>query len=246
MAAARSRLFTFGTGNFYQRFLTKMEYEEGYYDQVIRLCQKLETDGIELFFAYNESVKRFSISSESEEWIRKQKRITIHAPPSLPEDEAELQEVLATIDKIYRRLGAEQLIIHPVSFPDRRILDRFGFRVSTENLGRKRNISISMLRKIAEKSGAGLCLDIAHAYLWSKNETRKIIRAFDGKITQVHFSAVSDSLPHVSLSSADADFLYSIEPVRQLKVPVVIEQNMGTMSTSFANKEIRSIKNFFA
>jgi endonuclease IV len=239
------RIFSFGTGNFYQKIEYTVEYDRGYYDKLLGWCRKLDLDGVEIFFSQNESVRRFSISEDNLAWIKRQKYVTIHAPPALSTEESNAMELLEKLSSIYRRFGAKQLIIHPVCLPKRKILDRFDLKISTENLGKKRNVTISSMKKILDGYDIGLCLDVAHAYFWSKHETRKLINAFGKRITQVHFSGVSRRKPHVSLRKVSDDYIFSLKPLKELQVPVVIEQNMGKGGIPFAKSEISNIKRFF-
>lgn len=245
MGLGSKRIFSLSTGNFYQWVKSKSEYDHGYYDYIIGICRKFEIDGIEIFFAFNESVRKFSINEENLRWLRSLDYVTVHAPVKFPKKDEDAAETLERISRIYKKINAKHLIIHPVNFPRRKILDRFDFKVSTENLGRKRNIPISEIKKIVEKNNIGLCLDVAHAYFWSKHETRKIIKTFGKRITQVHFSAAFRRKPHVSFGIAGRDFIYSARPVRNLEVPIIIEQKMETRGTDFVKSEIRRIKSFF-
>lgn len=240
------RVFSFGSGNLYLWADQRKEYEKEYYNSLIGWCRMLEIDGVEIFFTNNESVRKFRLSRELGDWLRKLTYVSLHAPPSLPEKEGDILEVLEKISRIYRRYRAKNLIIHPTCIPERKILDRFGMSVSTENLSPRRNIRIPELRKIADRSGAGLCIDVSHAYSWSKYETARLLKAFEGRITQIHFSAAAPGKMHVSLSEAGRDFIFSAKPVLDTDVPVVIEQKMEKKSIHIANREIRMIKRFFS
>lgn len=240
------RVFSFGSGNLYTWMGPVKEYNREYYNSLIGWCRMLDVDGVEIFFTHNESVSKFFLSQELGDWLRKLEYVSIHAPPALPENEGDMLEVLEKISRIYGRYNSKNLIIHPTCIPERRILDRFGMSVSTENLSPKRGIGIKELKRIADVSGAGLCLDVAHAFFWSKHETARLMKAFDWRITQIHFSAAAPGKMHVSLTEACKDFIFSAKPLLDTDVPVVIEQKMEKKSISLANREIRKIKRFFS
>ena len=88
-----------------------------------------------------------------------------------------------------------------------------------------------------------MCLDTAHAYSWSKFETYKLIDAFKEKISQIHFSGSYRRKQHVSLRKVSKDFILSIQPLKYLDVPIVIEEDIEIKSYQYLRQELKYIKN---
>ena len=90
-----------------------------------------------------------------------------------------------------------------------------------------------------------LCLDTSHAYSWSKYETGKLIQNFGEKIAQIHFSGSYRRKQHVSLRRISNNFLFSIQPIQHLDVPIVIEEDMKQKSLKYLIDELEFIKRLF-
>lgn len=218
-------------------------------DDLITYAKKLKVDGVEITFSSKEELYEFKLSKKNERWLKNLDYVTIHAPFRLvrkADNEEEIIKQLKIIAKLYTKLNAKNVIIHPQDLPSPNILNQFNFNVSTENLPKKRKITISKLRNIFKKyPKIGLCLDVSHAYLWSKHETLKLIRAFEERITQIHFSGTYRKRDHQSLRVVNKDFIFSIEPIFKLKTPIIIEEDIRIKSNKFLYEEINFIKNMF-
>ncbi|MBD3361485.1 TIM barrel protein [Candidatus Woesearchaeota archaeon] len=218
-------------------------------NDLIKYVKELKIDGVEITFSSKEQLYKFKLSKENEKWLKNLDYVTIHAPFKLvgkKYNKKEIIEQLKIIAKLYKQVNAKNVIIHPKDLPPPDILNKFNFKVSTENLVKKKKVTIADLRKIFRRyPKIGLCLDVSHAYLWSKHETLKLIKAFEEKITQVHLSGTYRKKDHQSLRVVSKDFIFSIKPIFKLKVPIVIEEDMKIKSKKFVYDEVNFIKNMF-
>lgn len=217
-------------------------------DDFIKYAKNLDIDGVELTFASIEELFAFELSKDNEKFLKSLNYVTIHALFNMDEagNEEETMKQLNAIAEIYKRINAKNVIIHPNCLPDRKLLDRFSFKVSTENLRKKRNITISDFKKIFEKyPKVGLCLDVAHAYSWSKQETEKLIKFFGDRITQFHFSGAYRGKDHQSLRVVSDDFLSSIDLLFKSKMPIVIEEDIKIKNEKLLKEEVNFIKKMF-
>ena len=212
--------------------------------------RKLKIDGMEITFSSKEDLYNFKLSSSDEKWLKSLKYVSIHAPFGLTrdaDDEAEVVKQLKFIAKLYKEIKAKNVVIHPQELPRSEILNKFNFKVSIENLKPKKKFTIPKLREILKKyPKMGFCLDVTHSYYWSKDETAELIKAFGKRITQIHFSGNYRKQEHTSLRKVSRDFLFSIEPVFEIDVPIVIEENIKVKSENFLREEVEFIKNMFA
>ncbi|MFW6013839.1 MAG: TIM barrel protein [Candidatus Nanoarchaeia archaeon] len=122
------------------------------------------------------------------------------------------------------------------------LIDNFDFHISIENMPKDRWVSINELEKIHNKyKNAGFCLDTAHAFSYSKVHLKEIIDHLGGKITQVHLSGRRNGRDHVALTEADTGFYESIIPLKEINVPVIIEEDME-FNIKKARKEVAEVK----
>jgi len=237
------RIFSFSLGNIWSWTPSKNR------NDLIKYARKLDVSGVEVTFAYKEEAYAFKLSENNRSWLRQLDYVTIHAPFRLvrrAKDEEEVIKQLDMISRIYDDINAKDVIIHPIDLPAPEILKRYDFNISTENLPPKCHIAIPDLRKILHKySKMGLCLDAAHAYLWSKYETGKLIEDFADKISQIHFSGTYRNKDHQSLRNFTKNFLESIQPIKELDVPIVIEEDIKVRSLDNLVEEVEYVKSLF-
>lgn len=212
--------------------------------------KKLDISGVELTFATKKELYAFKPSEPNKRWLQSLDYVTIHAPFRLYEDsenEAEVADQIEIISKMYHDLMAKNVIVHPEwKLFNSGLLNTCNVNISVENLPRKSSISTPDLQAIFERHPqCRFCLDVSHAYSWSKYETRKLIDAFQEKISQIHFSGHYRKKDHQSLRKVSKAFLFSIQPIKYLEVPIVIEEDMAPNSLESVKEEIKFIKKFF-
>lgn len=216
----------------------------------IKYARSLDIDGIELTLSCQEELLAFKLSPDNEKFLRGLAYVSIHAPFDFIKkagNEAGIIRQLEAIDAIYRQVNAQNVIFHPYDLPERKILDKFSFKVSTENLRRRRKITVTDFEKIfAKYPKIGLCVDVAHAYSWSKQETANLIKVFGHKITQFHFSGSYRNKDHQSMRKISQNFLASIEPLFKIKAPIVIEEDIKIKSEQYLKEEVAFIKKMFS
>lgn len=215
-------------------------------NNLIDYARQLDISGVELTFSSKEDLFSFRLSPKNEAWLKTLEYVSIHAPFRLimkSKNEGELLKQLNVIEQLYQQVGAKNVVVHPNELPSQEILGEYKFRVSTENMSKKHKVSVEKMRDILENyPRIGLCLDVAHAYRWSKNETMSLVESFGDRITQVHFSGTYKGKDHLSLRGVTRNFLSSIEPIGRLDVPIVIEEDIKTRSVAYLNKELELVR----
>ena len=86
---------------------------------------------------------------------------------------------------------------------------------------------------------------MCHSYTINKNETLKLVEAFKDRITQIHLSGTYRKKHHQSMRIVTKDFLKSIEPIFDLDVPIIIEEDIKIKDIGEVKKEISMIKKLF-
>lgn len=233
-----ARIFSFALGNIWRWQKDRAD--------LIKYARKLDISGVEITLATAKELLDFKLSNSDRNWLKKLDYVTIHAPffdfGSI-EDESSIKNYLDRISKLYKQINGKNVIIHPDQLPPKNLLKKYDFNISTENLEIRKHNYISDLKKIfVEYPKMGLCLDVSHAYTFNKYETAKLIKEFKNRITQIHFSGTYRKKRHRSLKIVTKNFLESIEPVKKLNVPIVIEEDVEVKSIKYLKEEVAYIK----
>ncbi len=233
-----ARIFSFALGNIWQ-------WEKKRAD-LVKYVRKLDIAGVELTIASPKELFEFKLSSSDRKWLKNLDYVSIHAPFfdfGSNKDKSLAKKGMDHIFKLYKEVGAKNVVIHIDELPPKNLLKNYNFNISTENFEEKKHYIVSALRKVfAEYPKMGLCLDISHTYTFNKNETKKLIKEFKSRITQVHFSGTYRKKCHRSLRNVSRDFLWSIKPLKELDVPIVIEEDIKKKSIKYLKDELAYIK----
>ena len=218
--------------------------------ELIKYVKKLGVSGVEITFASREELYATQLSPRNIAWLKTLEYVTIHAPFELvkkSKNQRELIKQLDVIAKLCKEINAKNVIIHPDNLPSPKILEKYDFNISTENLTPKSKVGIDQIKNLFRKyPKIKLCLDVSHAYLWSELETKKIVNNFGDKISQIHFSGTYRKKDHQSLRGVTRKFLRSIEPIKGLRVPIVIEEDIGKEKVErYLVEEVEYIKAMF-
>lgn len=218
--------------------------------ELIKYIKKLGVSGVEITLGHKEEISAFNISNKNKKWLKSLDYVSIHAPFSLLKEAKDQNEVISQLDAIknlYKEVNARNVIIHLDNLPSPKILEKYDFNISTENLTPKSRLGIAQMKKIFRKyPKIKLCLDVSHAYLWSELETKRIVDNFGYRISQVHFSGTYRKKDHQSLRGVTKRFLRSIEPIKELHVPIVIEEDIEKKEGErYLVEEVEYIKAMF-
>ncbi|PLW79912.1 hypothetical protein C0585_05390 [Candidatus Woesearchaeota archaeon] len=208
---------------------------------LLEKIQHLDIEGVELTIGTVHELENFELKKSQIKWLKQLKYVSIHAPFKLLSDPNKIKIYLDKLQKIYDLTNAKTVIIHPDNLPEKKLLKKYSMHVSTENMVKRKNITIPKLKKIIEEYGLGLCLDVAHSYFWSEKETKKLIDEFKEIITQVHFSNNYRRKDHLPFDKVSKSFLRSINPLKDIEVPIIIEEDIKTKDFDW-NQEISNIK----
>ena len=237
------RVFSFALGNIW-RWNTSTNR-----NALIDYVRKLDISGVELTFATKEELFSFNLSRNNKHWLKGLDYVTIHAPFRLIKGSKDQKEVIKQfndISRLYDDINGKNVIIHPKDLLNSDIPRNFECDISTENLPPRSGVSLLDLSKVLHKyPKMRLCLDVSHAYSWSRVETGKLTKAFKDKISQIHFSGTYRKRDHQSLRNVTKNFLLSIQPIKDLEIPIVIEEDIQTRSLGYVKEEIEYIKHLF-
>jgi len=232
------RIFCFCTGNISRTGIT--------WNEAIDFIKKLDVRGIEIMMASKEHLYNFNLSKNNIKFVKNLDYISIHFPFADRILKKEINGCLDKTYKIYKRIGAKNVIIHPNILDDLSILKNYDMKVSLENLRSIKNITLEDMKQIFTKfQNLSFCLDISHAFSFSKYETSNLMKAFGKKLTEIHFSGSRENKDHISIREVMQDFIESIQPIKNSNVPVVIEEGLDIHKLEFFIEEIKLVKKFF-
>lgn len=235
------RLISFASGNLW-RWSTSENI-----DEVIGYLKELDVDGVELTFATKEELYGLILSDSNSSWLASLDYVSIHAPFRLISASRTMDEVMTQMNiiaNLYGEIKAQNVIIHPDELPPATALKEYAMKFSTENPPAGSYASPADLgRLLHEYQHLGLCVDVSHAYLRSADETGLLIDTFRDIITQIHLSGTCRGEDHQSLRGVTDSFLSSIEPIRTLSVPIVIEEDIEQQNFNYVKDEITFVRN---
>ena len=217
--------------------------------KLIRYLKTLDISGVEIVFPTEQELNAFHISSIDAQWLSGLPYTTIHAPFNLFSSHASEETILKqlnVISELYENTHAKSVVFHPAPYEKLAPLTDRNFHVTVENLPPGRHTGIPELRRIFKKYPEfSFCLDISHAYLWSKYETARLLREFGSRLSQIHLSGTYRRKSHQSLQSVSRDFLQTIEDIKQFDVPLVVEEDFKVKSIVGVKEELTFIRGLF-
>jgi len=237
-----TRIYSFALGNIWR--WAQSENRNG----LLRYLKNLDLSGVEFTFPTENALYAFRLSKENLSWLKTLPYVTIHAPFNLffEENQDNILHQMDIISSLYDTIRAENVIIHPTRSNAIELLKHFSFKVSIENMPPKMHFDGIGLKKIfAAHPDFQFCLDVSHAYLWSKHETEKLINIFGERISQIHLSGTYRRKSHQSLLTVTDDFMHSIQCIKTLNVPLVIEEDFENKSIAIVKKELSFIRRLF-
>lgn len=234
------RIISFATGN-----LWRWPPSENI-DAIIGYLKEFDVEGVELTFATKEELYGLTLSGSNSSWLASLDYVSIHAPFRLISASNNVDEVMTqmkVIANLYEEIKARNVIIHPDELPPAITLKEYDMKFSTENLPAGSYASpVNLGRLLDEYPDMGLCVDVSHAYLRSADETGLLVDTFRDTITQIHFSGTHKGEDHQSLRGVTDVFLASIDPVRTVSVPIVIEEDIGIQDFTYVKDEIAFVR----
>ncbi len=212
---------------------------------LLNTISRLNIDAVELTFANKDDLFKFKLTNTMIKWLKSLEYVSIHAPFGLMTKilDEERPLVLKTIERLYLLVNAKTVIMHVNQLPSPDDLKKYRFHISIEHLEKKKNISLKEFDKLIKNyPDAGICLDTSHNYSWSPSETKKMVELYGFRITEVHFSATLRGKTHRSMEVAPKAFFKSIKPLKDLNVPMIIEEDMEFESFEEVESEVFAVK----
>ncbi len=231
------------TGNFY-RFVDKIS--------PVEFINSFQVEGIE--YTYGKSYGERPITKKDISIMRK-KEVSLHLPFKYMIFKENKEKDVKDFYKIledYELVKAKRIVFHPHQKIEKKLLKKAqnkGVNFVTENMRKKHWKSKRTMHKrksfediLNSDKKIDLCLDVAHAYTWSPKETSNIIETWEDRIKQVHLSSTKNLKDHLTLQKITKSFSKSIKPIKNLEVPVILEEDMPKIDKKFVEKEIKLAK----
>ena len=217
--------------------------------KLIQYMKTLDITGVEIVFPTEQELYAFHLSGIDAQWLSGLPYTTIHAPFNLFSSHASKETILKqlnAISELYVKTHAKSVVFHPAPCEKLALLAGRNFHVTVENLPPGKHTGIPELRRIFKKYPEfSFCLDISHAYLWSKYETARLIREFGSRLSQIHLSGTYRRKSHQSLQSVSRDFMQTIEGIKCLDLPLVVEEDFRVKSLAGVKEELTFIRGLF-
>lgn len=149
--------------------------------------------------------------------------VSLHVPSKYRADEE--PGIVAAVARIIDRVDG--VVLHAEALLDASLWHAFGDKVWVENADLRKHTGRTceeMRAVMARLPKARVCFDMAHAYQidFSLLESRRILRAFEGRIAQIHLSQLDHACRHEALTYGIVERYRGLAPMLR-DLPVILE-----------------------
>jgi len=218
-------------------------------NEKIGMLKNFFINGIELCFAYPEDLLSFVINQENIRYLRVLKFISIHSPwkEVIYGNNQKTKDILRTLEKLYKEIGAYNVVFHKEQIDDINIITNYDFTASIENGDwRESGNSVEEIKAILNKNKSlKFTLDFAHALTISSDDIPIYFNKFKDKLISIHLAMFNKNLKgHWFLHKYDSEEIRTLlNYFKNTNVPIVLEcVASGQSEIQLIKKEIEYIK----
>jgi endonuclease IV len=209
---------------------------------IFEIISELDVDGVE--YTYGKHFNDRKLKEKDFDLLNNYSFVSMHSPFKLSLDltsKKEFDKTINLIKKDYKKMNAKHIVFHPTTKLPKKI-PKMNYVI--ENLNQKKGDNRPRLgfEKVLKNKEWGLCLDVSHSFDWGETETERIVKKWKKRIKSVHFSNNRYHKDHLTFEKVSKLFLKSIEPIKELNVPIVIEEDMPYTKISEIKKEIKRVR----
>ncbi len=238
------RKICISTGCFFNR------HEDMDINKQIALCSKLDIDGVEILFGDAKRLLRQRISRDSINILRGFEFNTFHMPFHLKKkrmlfvNNRITRKVFAKVYDICDKADVVNINLHSPQIRNFRLFDR-NYNYSIENMERKDKLKADDYKRFFRKHrNFRFVLDTTHAS--EAGELGELIRELKEHIVYFHLSANYFNHLHLPLHVLKEKYLSGLNLLKGLKVPVVIENQIGTDGIKEYKEEIGFVRKWLS
>jgi len=219
-------------------------------NEIINKTREFSPDGIELSFAHPQYLFDFIIDKENLKYLKSLQFISIHSPwkeISYGNNQT-CKDILEVIEKLYKQVGAENVVFHVEKIEDINILKEYDFIASIENKDWRYDSvnTVEQIEAILNKNKSlKFTFDFAHALTVSPNDIPKYITKLKDRLIAIHLSMLNKQLKdHWFLHKYDSKQMRNLlNCLKDINVPIVLECVASDWSeVPLIKKEIEYIK----
>jgi hypothetical protein len=194
-------------------------------NQAILEISKEKVDGIEISTSFLDHLLDFRLSQQSFAMLKSMSDVGIVAPAKFKyRNDRYTRDVLNKLRAVYDLIQAKYAVFHSHTIEDFSLLDQETMVISLENDRAVYQTTPQQIKEVlTQHPNLRFVLNTAHALSVNKDEVKEYVALLKDKIIAVHLSAREGDTDHTPLCRADKAMLKSLEPVRKLDCPVLIE-----------------------
>src|SRR3989344_5918039 len=238
-------------------------------NEQISVLTNFNIDGIELNFHSKEELRNLTLSQESLRTLKRFSFNTLHLP-FRNITYAKKNVILKRIKDIYRKINAKFIVVHPNITHDYSIFE--GMNITIENYGLTRkqfllfhfqeiinmvskgilNINkefslvpdqnIKLHKDLMENKSLKLVLYTSHTMSFNNMEIKKYIDIYRERIAGIHLSTFNNYKNHNLLHKTDKSILKHLDIIKELRVPLILEEKFNHMQKDNIKKELSFIR----
>jgi len=214
------------------------------HNQAIRKISKLNVKNIELCLLDFEEIFNLNVLQAKKD-LKKFKTIGIHLPGHYYRKDKETKFVVDVMHFIYKTLKADYVVVHMDWLKNPHHLKKKKWNILVENVTGRHKVGYQKFSNFIKKHKLNMLLDVNHASDYGEKEIQNYIKKLKNKIKAVHLAGGHDKKKfHKDFSKASKKFLKSLEPIKELNCPIVLE--MSRITFKQLKKEIKEVKEWFA
>jgi len=175
---------------------------------------------------------------------------TLHAPAKKVayKNDLETDKLLNKLKMLSTQLNMKNITFHYNTVEDFEYLvnNLKNFSISLENQGIKDGNNSGLEELLDTYPSIYLTFDVCHAIEFGKEEEDKIIKKYDYKIMETHWSYSGSNFNHDSAAIMLMEINYMLKLIKSLNKPVLIEVDLRESSkhSFIIRKEIQLLKSF--
>jgi len=153
---------------------------------------------------------------------------SIHAPGSMElRNDKPARELFDSIERAYRRLGLQCVVVHPHTVQDWSLFKRYSFVLAVENMDPKKPSGrfVDDLRAVFDQTDARFVLDLNHCF--AHDPTLKLadelLAAFGNRLQHIHLSGYQKLHEPLHITRQSE----IVAKALSLHVPVIIESELN-------------------
>ncbi|MBU1111522.1 MAG: hypothetical protein ABIG93_04795 [archaeon] len=232
------------SGNLYKLFFPKDQNK--IIEFFLTLCKKYNFNSYELTYSCEDELE-IDLNDKSIKFLKALECVSIHYPfHDIIEDNEQTRRIFKKINQIYHETDSKLIVTHPEQVKNwdfvKNLEKEFDVKIVTE-LQIPSKFHLDGFDKLLSKVDVRFVFDIGHAEFHDFELLKVFFDKYSNRICEVHLNKVFDNKAHSHFFMHGAS--KTLELVKNLDVPMIIEEAFDPDKIEDIEKEIKYLLNYF-